>query len=79
MTITQSGWPAMLGTARCSLPAMLETPDALSVPNRGGLREAIVKKELIASRPKVRNYTLTRNHRQSVSKSPVLLPLQHDP
>ena len=38
MAITQSGCPAMLGTGRCSLPAMLETPNALSVPNRGGLR-----------------------------------------
>jgi len=30
MTITRSACPAMLGIARCSLPAMLETPDALT-------------------------------------------------
>ena len=58
----------MLGTGRCSLPAMLETPNALSVPNRGGLRQAFVKKELMTW-PNVRNYTLTRNHRQSASVS----------
>jgi hypothetical protein len=61
------------------LPAMLETPDALSVPNRGALRQAIVKKELMACRPNVRNYISPDSQLLAVGqhKSPVLLLLQH--
>jgi hypothetical protein len=49
------------------------------MPNRGALREAIVKKELIASRPKVRNYICPDSKSLTVGhhKSPVLPLLQH--